>query len=69
MKGITHLIAGIVIDYTIIHIFNNVIDTNYIISLGGAIIGSLLPDIDSENSIISKKFPVISQVIRLFINH
>ena len=35
----------------------------------GCSTGVILPDIDVKNSIISKKIPIVSFVVRLFVKH
>ncbi len=68
MQGRTHLalgiMSGIILSY---HYGNSASDALFI--GGGCIVGSILPDIDSKTSIVSKKMPVGSFFTRILCGH
>lgn len=74
MLGKTHRVAGAIFGTTAgIHIASN-INTSLGLSVVGltiasSVLGSEIPDIDSKNSIISKKASVVGSAIRLTASH
>lgn len=76
MLGKTHRLGGImigaltpvIIENTLNMPINNIVAFTSITIIGGAI-GSLLPDLDHPNSIISKKLKPVSKAVREFARH
>lgn len=76
MLGKTHRLGGIMIGAVTPVVLEKVIHTNIdntllftCTTMAGGAIGSLLPDLDHPNSIISKKLKPISKVVREFAHH
>lgn len=63
MRYKAHLVMGVFIGVTLCE------SARSPLPLLGSIIGSLVPDIDNEMSMISFKFPTISVIVRKFTGH
>lgn len=76
MKGTTHLACGIAcslyaVPVVATHIQGSGINTPFLYALTvcGAVIGSLLPDIDSPKSKMGRKMPTTSHLINFMVGH
>ena len=66
----THINGGILVGlYVNLQMTNNIPIISTGVFLGGALVGSLLPDIDHKNSYIGKKAKTVSKAINKFAGH
>ena len=62
----THIVFSFLIGILFIHILNT---ENQILFMILVLFGSMLPDIDSLNSKISNKIPILPKILSLFVKH
>lgn len=67
MMGKTHLLGGIAAGCVAAAACPDLSTKGVAVAAGA--VGGLIPDIDHKNSILSKKVPVISWIVRLFSGH
>ena len=64
MMGTTHRIGGLMAGIIVLSGCPNY-EIHSLATISGALIGSLLPDIDNPHSTISKKMPLIAQLVQM----
>lgn len=65
MKGKTHVIGGVTLGLTVVHLT----DLDPVVVLASSIVGSLIPDICHSGSKIGKRMPILSRIINFVFGH
>lgn len=69
MTGKSHLALGVATATSICYISQNLSEIEGVCFVAGTALGAIFPDIDTKQSKISNRYPMISFITRLFVGH